>query len=84
MNGRKSRKRNFEALTSMANDVDSDEEDEDEKGLKTVSFQNGETSFIVKESAYLYTFGKTNFNEELLGSPDYWHQVIVGNLSSFA
>lgn len=48
-----------------------------EKRELQISFQNGEDSFIVGEASDCYTHGKCDFDEQLIGSPDFWHQIIV-------
>lgn len=72
--GKKRRKMNLELETMLE---ESKSAVECEKSELVISFRNGEDSFVVGEALNIYTFGNSDYDEQLIGSPDYWHQIIV-------
>lgn len=75
----KQRKRQRDMLNTMvhqsnrSNSGEMDGNDEIE-----VVFQNGESSLKLRKCFATYSHGNCfNYDEEMIGSPDYWHQVTV-------
>lgn len=76
----KQRKRQRDMLNNMvhqSNRSNSGESDGNDEIIEVV-FQNGESSFKFRKCLATYTHGNCfNYDEEMIGSPDYWHQVTV-------
>lgn len=78
VSGRKSRKRNQELLHQLyqpSSDVD-DEMFGDETA-KTILFQNEDLPLLLNEASNFYAHGKLDYDEQLMRSPFFWHQITV-------
>lgn len=75
MSSRK-RRQEQEELNRIECEPISDDELDEEKGDE-VQFQHGEVSLFLKTATSFYTFGKCDYDEELIGSKHHWHQVSV-------
>lgn len=73
--GSKRRKRDRDLVERLLEESRSQQVNEWKK--LTISFQNGESSFDIGEATNYYTYGKCDYDDDLIGSPDYWHQIIV-------
>lgn len=69
------KKRRFE-LNDLVNNQHSNNEEEDGQ-IKEISFQNGETSLVLKKPLRYYTANKCDYDESLIDSSQLWHQIIV-------
>lgn len=78
VSGRKQRKRNREMLDSLLQPSD-DLMDESicEETAKTILFQNGEIPLLLNEASNYYAYGKLDYDEQLIGSANFWHQITV-------
>lgn len=77
-NRKNSRKRNRDELNSLVESRgDSEDEMRDRKAVQTILFQNEDLPLILNERSSYFTSGKTNYDEELIGADNFWHQIIV-------
>lgn len=70
------RKRKLDELDNLVNNPQLYDEEEDSRA-EEISFQNGETSLILRQALGYYSAGKCDYDENLIGSSRYWHQIIV-------
>lgn len=71
------RKRKQQMLASVL-DQSSYNDDESSAGSKKILFQNGEIPLVLnKQASNFYSVGRCDYDEYLIGSPDWWHQIFV-------
>lgn len=70
------RKKKRSELDDLVNNPQLSDDDEDNRGEK-ILFENGETPLVLKQPLRYYSAGKCDFDEILIGSKLYWHQIIV-------
>lgn len=49
----------------------------DGRSAQRVLFEHGQTEIVVNDGTKFYSHKKCDYDERLIGSPRYWHQIIV-------
>lgn len=46
-----------------------------------IFFQSGEAPIVLKDGTNFYSYQKCDYDKQLIGSSEFWHQIIVSLLS---
>lgn len=75
-NKRKRRQEHLDSLLQPTSATNNEDRVKD-KNEKKIEFHNGEQPITINATHMCYTYMKCNYDDQMIGSPSFWHQILV-------
>lgn len=75
-NKRKRRQEDLDSLLQPTSATNNEDRVKD-KNEKKIEFHNGEQPITINATHMCYTYMKCNYDDQMIGSPSFWHQILV-------